>query len=81
MILNPLAFAALLADLARSLGPGRLQPHSFVLTVDARVVDVSLRWWLAFFTASAWLGVLVIRPVLYDEERQLLFLYFSGDRR
>jgi hypothetical protein len=38
-------------------------------------IDVSLRRWLALHAALLWLGVLVLHPTVYDEERHLLFLY------
>ena len=75
VILHPLAFVACLAGWAAYLRPSSLAPHSFVLGRGGARVDVSLRRWLALFTAIAWLGVIAIRPVLYDEERHILFLY------
>jgi hypothetical protein len=37
-------------------------------------IHLSLRRWLAAHALLLWLGVLVLRPTLYDEDRHLLFL-------
>src|SRR5262249_50419946 len=54
----------------------RLPPasHPFPLQMRRGPVDLSLRRWLAAHAALFWLGVLVLRPTLYDEDRHLLFL-------
>ena len=42
---------------------------------DRPSFDLSLRRWLAIHAALLWLGVIVLHPTIYDEERHLLFLY------
>jgi hypothetical protein len=75
VILNPLAFVAFLAGLVSYLRQRGLQPQSFVLDTAFGRIDLSLRRWLMAFAALSWAGVLLVHPVVYDEERHLLFLY------
>jgi len=54
----------------------RLPPvsHPFLLQMRRGPVDLSLRRWLAAHAVLFWLGVIILRPTLYDEDRHLLFL-------
>jgi hypothetical protein len=75
VILNPVVFLALLAGLLAPLRGGAQPTQSFVLDTRRGPFDLSLRRWLALHAAAAWAGVMLIHPVLYDEERHILFLY------
>jgi hypothetical protein len=77
VILNPLALAAFVAGMLNHLRRPSLAPQSFVLDAGGRrrPFDLSLRRWLVLLTVLPWVAVLLVRPVLYDEERHLLFLY------
>ncbi len=75
VILNPLAYLLLVIGLLRYLARPRLVAQSWLLDSRWGPVDLSLRRWLALHATLFWLGVLVLRPTLYDEERHLLFLY------
>jgi hypothetical protein len=75
VILHPLVLVAagggllLTAARAESLG------HPFPLKIGRREWNLSLRVWLGAILALTW-GLLLARmPVLYDEERHILFLY------
>jgi hypothetical protein len=80
VMLSPATFLALLWGLGRGAFRRSLAPQSFLLprarggTIDLSL-DVSLRRWLAVHAALLWLGVIVLHPTIYDEERHLLFLY------
>ena len=54
----------------------RLPPvsHPFALEMRGGPVNLSLRSWLAAHAALFWLGIVILRPTLYDEDRHLLFL-------
>ncbi|MBS1983393.1 MAG: hypothetical protein JST16_04405 [Bdellovibrionales bacterium] len=63
VICTPLAFLLLIAGLAQMGIQKNLRPA------------LTLRSWIALVTLGAWASVLIKQPVLYDEERHLLFLY------
>ncbi len=79
VMLTPATFLLLLAGLGRAA----LRPRAPTSAAQAFIlpgprggtIDVSLRRWLALHAALLWLGVLVLHPTVYDEERHLLFLY------
>jgi hypothetical protein len=75
VMLSPVAFVLLVLGLSRGLSGSRCDGHPFRLEARRGAFDLTLRRWLALHTALLWLGVLLIHPTLYDEERQLLFLY------
>jgi hypothetical protein len=75
VILTPLAFVLLVLGLTGIWSGAHPVGAVFRSEVCGRGVDVTLRRWLALHTALLWLGVLLIHPTLYDEERHLLFLY------
>jgi hypothetical protein len=76
VMLSPAAFLAFLWGLGRGAFRRSLAPQSFLLpTTDGGTIDLSLRRWLAIHAALLWLGVIVLHPTIYDEERHLLFLY------
>ena len=76
VMLSPATFLLLLWGLGRGAFRRSLRPQSFLLpTRRGGAIDFSLRRWLAIHTALLWLGVIVLHPILYDEERHLLFLY------
>lgn len=56
---------------------GKSPSQASALKVDWKMHSfrVDIRYWLALFTGLAWAAVLVKHPVLYDEERHILFLY------
>lgn len=76
VMLSPATFLLLLWGLGRAALCRTLRPQSFLLpTTEGGTVDLSLRRWLAIHAALLWLGVIVLHPTVYDEERHLLFLY------
>ncbi len=76
VMLTPAAFVLFAVGLARGAVRGALAPQSFVLPAPGgRTIDLSLRRWLAIHAALLWLGVLVLHPLAYDEERHFLYLY------
>ncbi|HLK90258.1 MAG TPA: hypothetical protein VKZ18_10210 [Polyangia bacterium] len=79
VMLTPAAFVLLLAGLGRAALRPRAATsaaRSFVLPrPGGGTIDVSLCRWLALHAALLWLGVLLLHPTVYDEERHLLFLY------
>ena len=75
VMLSPLAFVLLVVGLSRGVFRPRSVAHPFRLATQRGVFDLTLRRWLALHAALFWLGVLLIHPTLYDEERHLLFLY------
>ena len=84
VMLSPATFLVFLWGLGRGALRRSLVPQSFLLptrrggtqggTIDLSI-DLSLRRWLAIHAALLWLGVIVLHPTIYDEERHLLFLY------
>jgi hypothetical protein len=75
VMLSPATFLVFLGGLARGATRRALAPQSFLLPTRRGTLDLSLRRWLAIHVALLWLGVIVLHPTLYDEERHLLFLY------
>jgi hypothetical protein len=73
--LTPAAAIVSAAGLARMFRRPPLTSHPFLLEVRGRTVDISLRRWLGAHALLFWLGVLILRPTLYDEDRHLLFLF------
>jgi hypothetical protein len=73
--LGPAAAIVAAVGLIRSLWRPPLVSHPFRLALLGRSIDLSLRRWLALHALLLWLGVLVLRPTLYDEDRHLLFLF------
>lgn len=47
----------------------------FVLRVFRYGIPISLQVWLWLFVVIAWTGILAFSPVIYDQERHILFLY------
>jgi hypothetical protein len=75
VLLTPPAFVLLLLGLSRLWSGAQPVGKAFRWEVRGRGFDLTLRRWLALHAALLWLGVLLIHPTLYDEERHLLFLY------
>jgi len=75
VMLTPAAFICLLVGLFRAATRRTPALPSFLLPTASGAFDLSLRRWVAIHAALLWLGVIVIHPTLYDEERHLLFLY------
>jgi len=76
VMLSPATFLVLLWGLGRGAFRRSLPPQSFLLaTRQGGTIDLSLRRWLAIHASLLWLGVIVLHPTIYDEERHLLFLY------
>ncbi len=77
VMLTPLAFALLVIGLARSCSWAATPPvgHAFPVEIGRRAWNLTLCRWVAVHTALLWLGVLLVHPTIYDEERHLLFLY------
>jgi hypothetical protein len=73
--LTPIAAIATAAGLVRTFRRPPLGVHPFRLETRWGSVDISLRRWLAAHAVLFWLGVLLLRPTLYDEDRHLLFLF------
>ena len=75
VILHPLVLVAATAGLAMTLLRPRSLGHSFRLKTRRFELNLSLRLWLGLLLGLTW-GILLARmPVLYDEERHILFLY------
>jgi hypothetical protein len=81
VMLCPAAFLVFIVGAARGAFRRSLTPQLFLLpkpegaTSEGGTIDLSLRRWLAIHAALLWLGVIVLHPTIYDEERHLLFLY------
>jgi hypothetical protein len=76
VMLSPATFLLFLWGLGRGALRRSLGPQSFLLPArQGGTIDLSLRRWLAIHAALLWLGVIVLHPTIYDEERHLLFLY------
>jgi hypothetical protein len=75
LILHPLVLVAAAAGLIMTAGAAGSLGLPFPLKIRTCEFDLSLRLWLGAVLALTW-GILLVRmPVLYDEERHLLFLY------
>ncbi|HVV48104.1 MAG TPA: hypothetical protein VHO06_00455 [Polyangia bacterium] len=76
VMLTPATFVLLLVGLGRAAArPAPLGPAFPLGGAAGRAIDLSLGRWLALHAALLWLGVVVLHPTVYDEERHLLFLY------
>ena len=75
VMLTPPAFVLLVLGLSRIWSSAHPVGNVFRSEVRGRAFHLTLRCWLALHTALLWLGVLIIHPTLYDEERHVLFLY------
>ena len=80
VMLSPATFLVFLCGLGRGAFRRSLPPQTFLLPTrrpgtEGGTIDLSLRRWLAIHAALLWLGVIVLHPTIYDEERHLLFLY------
>ena len=84
VMLSPATFLLFLWGLGRGALRRSLAPQSFLLPIRRLgaqgeaidlSLDLSLRRWLTIHTALLWLGVILLHPTIYDEERHLLFLY------
>ena len=73
--LTPVAAIATAAGLVRTFRRPQLGVQPFRLETRWGSVDISLRRWLAAHAVLFWLGVFLMRPTLYDEDRHLLFLF------
>jgi len=73
--LSPAAAIVTTIGLVRSLRRPPLRSHPFQLATRGGPIRLSLRRWLAAHALLLWLGVLAVRPILYDEDRHLLFLF------
>ena len=75
VILHPAVLLAAAAGLIMTAAKRRPLGHPFPLQTATFEFDLSLRLWLGTILALGW-GILLARmPVLYDEERHILFLY------
>lgn len=71
---HPLALLGILAGIAGlALPDGRKGPGAAVKIGSVRV-PMPLWLWVTLISIAAWAGLLITRPVLYDEERHILFL-------
>ncbi|HEY2512566.1 MAG TPA: hypothetical protein VGI39_16980, partial [Polyangiaceae bacterium] len=70
----PALLAAIAVGLVRLVVVRRRLPR-FELALGRRAIEVPLASWLGAFAATAWAGAVVVHPILYDEDRHLLFLY------
>ena len=75
VMLSPVAFVLLVLGLLRALFASQGVGHLFRLDSRRGAFELTLRRWLALHAALLWLGVLLIHPTLYDEERHILFVY------
>ncbi len=73
--LSPAAAIVATAGLVRSVWRPPLSSTRLALPAQHGPIRLSLRGWLAAHVLLLWLGVLVLRPTLYDEDRHLLFLF------
>ena len=75
VIMHPLVLGAASAGLIMIAAGAKSQGHPFPLKTRRLEWNLSLRLWLGWILALTW-GILLVRmPSLYDEERQILFLY------
>lgn len=74
-ILDPSALLVAAAGLTLTVFRPRAVGHPFRLDARGAPFDLSLRAWVGVVAFLSWGILLARRPVLYDEERHLLFLY------
>ncbi len=71
---HPFALLGIVAGISGlAFREGRKGPDASITLGSVRL-PMPLWLWLALITIVAWLGLLIARPVLYDEERHILFL-------
>jgi hypothetical protein len=75
VMMSPVTFIVFVLGGLRLMVRRDLTPHSLTLPTTGGALRLTLRRWLALHAALLWLGVLIVRPTLYDEERHVLFLY------
>jgi hypothetical protein len=75
VVLTPPAALVAVVGLVRCFRRLPRVSHPFSLQLRRGPVDLSLRRWLAVHAALFWLGVVILHPTLYDEDRHLLFLF------
>jgi hypothetical protein len=75
VMMSPVAFVVFVLGALRVIARRDPTAHSLTLPMRRGAIRLTLRRWLALHAALLWLGVLVVHPTLYDEERHVLFLY------
>ena len=75
VILHPLALALLVVGLPLLVARRTRTPAFAIAGAAGGEPRLSLAAWLGGLTALAWVAVLTARPVLYDEDRHISFLY------
>lgn len=75
VVLHPLVLLALPVGLFGLVRKTPRLGEAFPVRVGARSWNFSLKFWLLLMVGSCWASVILIHPVLYDEERHLLFLF------
>lgn len=76
LMLHPFALLTVLAGLGGLFSASaRKAATAIPLAVGSLKIRLSQPLWLLLITGLAWAAVLAKSPVLYDEERHLLFLY------
>ena len=75
VMIHPLAFFVMLAGLIGSFTKGIQKKYPFILSSKSKKYNLSLIKWMWLITILSFAAVIIIRPLLYDEERQILFLY------
>lgn len=75
VIIHPLGLLACLGGIVLAPFAKGTCSLDFPVVAAGRKTDLSLQRWLWLVTAATWASVLLVHPVVYDEERHLLFLY------
>jgi hypothetical protein len=78
VVITPCGLLALAGGVFGNLRRETSEARSFALLLPIRGGlrnELTLKRWLLFFTVASWAAVLAARPVLYDEDRHLLFLF------
>jgi hypothetical protein len=76
VMMSPVAFLVFLVGIGRFFARREsAEAPALVLRTSNDRAAITLRRWIALHAGLMWLGVLVLHPTLYDEERHVLFLY------
>ena len=75
IITHPLAFFVMIIGIIGSLTKEIQNKYPFKLSSKSKEFNLSLVRWIWLITILSFAAILIIRPLLYDEERQILFLY------
>jgi len=74
-IMNPIAFFVCCVGLFSLLIKSKTLPKSFSVSIGSLQINLSLIQWLWIVVSLSFAAVMIMNPSIYDEERQILFLY------